>query len=105
MSRDTMIDDAISKAKDDGDMQLAYWLRTARGSDAAARWYTGKLREVQAENAKLRELAVRFADYVGQDRCEGCVTKTRCNEGLIDECWLLTEIREIADGLGIEVER
>ena len=60
---------------------------------------------IKSENAKLRELAMRFADYVGQDRCEGCVTKTRCNEGLIDECWLLMEIREIADGLGIEVER
>ena len=68
-------------------------------------YFSARVKDLEAENAKLRELATRFADYVGQDRCEGCVTKTRCNEGLIDECWLLTEIREIADGLGIEVER
>lgn len=57
------LDDAIAKAKADGDVQLAEWLRQARGADAAARWYTEKLRDADRtirklldENAKLREL-------------------------------------------------
>lgn len=57
------LDDAIAKAKADGDVQLAEWLRQARGADAAARWYTEKLRDANRtirklldENAKLREL-------------------------------------------------
>lgn len=58
----------------------------------------------QAENDKLRDLCKRFAEYVSQDRCEGCVYKRRCNDGEIDECWQRTEIREIAHKLGIEVE-
>lgn len=56
------LDDAIAKAKADGDVQLAEWLRQARGADAAARWYTEKLRDANRtirklldENAKLRE--------------------------------------------------
>ena len=56
------------------------------------------------ENAKLRDLCKRFAEYVSQDRCEGCVYKRRCDGGEIDECWQLTEIREIARDLGIEVD-
>ena len=59
------LDDAISKAKADGDVQLAEWLRQARGADAAARWYTEKLRDANLtirkllnENAKLRKRAV-----------------------------------------------
>ena len=58
------LDEAIAKAKADGDVQLAEWLRQARGADAAARWYTEKLRDANRtirklldENAKLRELA------------------------------------------------
>lgn len=56
------------------------------------------------ENAKLRELCRRFAEYVSHDRCEGCVCKSRCNDGKIEECWQRTEIREIARELGIEVD-
>ena len=59
---------------------------------------------LQAENAKLRELCRKFAEYVSQDRCEGCVCKHRCNDGEIDECWQRTEIRELARELGIEVD-
>ena len=58
---------------------------------------------LQAENAKLRELCRRFAEYASQDRCEGCVCKRRCNNGEIDECWQRTEIREAAHEFGIEV--
>ena len=56
------------------------------------------------ENDLLRELALLFAEYVGQDRCEGCVYKSRCNEGLMSECVMLGEIRAKAERLGIEVD-
>lgn len=59
---------------------------------------------LEHENAKLRELCRKFAEYVSQDRCEGCVCKHRCNDGEIDECWQLTEIRKAAYELGIEVK-
>ena len=63
MSRETLLDDAIAKAKEAEDWQLVEWLRMARGGESAARWYTTKLREASRaerklldENAKLREL-------------------------------------------------
>ena len=59
--------------------------------------------QLEEENEKLRTLAKRFAEYVDQDHCEGCVTKSRCNAGLVEECWQLTEIREMAKPLGITV--
>lgn len=55
-----------------------------------------------SEMAGLRELCRRYGEYVSQDRCEGCVYKTRCNNGLIDECWQRGEIRDLARKLGIE---
>lgn len=55
------------------------------------------------ENEKLRELVRRYSEYTDQDRCEGCVYKSRCNDGYMDECWQLTEIRGLARELGIEV--
>ena len=63
---------------------------------------SNRLTELEAENAKLRELCRRYGEYVSQDRCEGCVYKTRCNNGLIDECWQRGEIRDLARELGIE---
>lgn len=56
MSRETLLDEAIIKAKEAEDWQLVEWLRLARGGESAARWYTQKLRELQDENDKLREL-------------------------------------------------
>lgn len=58
----------------------------------------------ESEYVKLRELCRRYGEYLSQDRCEGCVCKTRCNNGLIDECWQLGEIRDLARELGMEVE-
>ena len=58
---------------------------------------------LKAENAKLRKLCKLFIEYVGEDRCEGCVCKSRCNDGQIDECWMLADIRELASELGMEV--
>ena len=98
------LDEAIAKAKADGDVQLAEWLRQARGADAAARWYTEKLREAQAENAKLRELAHLVAEYTSEDLCEGCVAKRVCNAGELDMCWIRKAILEKLRELGIEVD-
>ena len=61
-------------------------------------------RELRAENAKLRGLCRKFAEYLSKDRCEGCVVKRRCNEGDVEECWQRTEIRKVASELGIEVD-
>lgn len=60
------IDEAIEHAKEvartcDDDqcaaehIQLAEWLRRARGAEKAGRWSTSKIRELEAKNAKLRE--------------------------------------------------
>lgn len=54
MSRETLLDDAIAKAKEAEDWQLVEWLRMARGGESAARWYTARLRELEDENARLR---------------------------------------------------
>ena len=62
-----------------------------------------RVSELQAENAKLRELVRRYSEYTDQDRCEGCVYKSRCNDGYVDECWQLTEIRGLARELRIKV--
>lgn len=73
---------------------------------AFIKWATEEQPEVkrlEAENEQLRELCKRFAEYVSQDRCEGCICKSRCNEGEIEECWQLAEIREAAHELGVEV--
>lgn len=71
--------------------------------DALEKKYS-KEDELQVENAKLRELVCRYVEYTSQDRCEGCVFKSKCNNGDVDECWQLTEIRELARELGIEVK-
>lgn len=71
---------------------------------AARDLYLEMIGFVKDENAKLRELCKRFAEYVSQDRCEGCVCKRRCNDGEIEECWQRTEIRSAAHELGVEVE-
>lgn len=35
--------------------QMAEWLRRARGAEKAGRWFTSKIRELEAKNAKLQE--------------------------------------------------
>jgi len=80
------------------------------GIRRATKEFCATLREIsdeysrlKVENDKLRELCKRFAEYVSQDRCDGCVCKSLCDDGEIKECWQRTEIREIAHQLGIEV--
>lgn len=55
----------------------------------------------QAEKAMLRKLVRMYGEYASQDRCEGCACKSKCNDGDVDECWQLTEIRELERELGI----
>ena len=57
--------------------------------------------KLRGENARLRELVRKYGEYTDQDRCEGCVCKSRCNDGDVDECWQLTEIRGLARELGV----
>jgi hypothetical protein len=92
------LDEAIAKAKADGDVQLAEWLRQARGADAAARWYTEKLRDAHRtirkllnENAKLREFASELLVGV----CDACAFPP------CDEC----EVYATARKLGVEVRK
>ena len=66
--------------------------------------FSEKCRKLERENTKLRELVRRYGEYTDQDCCKGCVFKSRCNEGEVDECWQLTEIRGLARELGIEVK-
>ena len=64
------------------------------------------LKKDRAQNAKLRDIVRMYASYVDDDRCEGCVYKRACNEGMVEECWQLTEIRKAekeARELGIEI--
>ena len=102
MSRESLLDEAIAKAKVAEDWQLVEWLRMARGGESAARWYSDKLREahrterkllnenarlrsclsddeenarlIMGENVKLRELVRELFDYVcdSEPSCFGC---------------------------------
>lgn len=72
---------------------------------AEDRRYVGDMSiRLKVENSRLRKLCKMFAEYVSQDSCEGCCCKCRCRDGLIDECWMLTNIRELASELEIEVD-
>ena len=102
MSRETLLDEAIAKAKECGDWQLVEWLRMARGGESAARWYSDKLRDahrierkLMAENAKLRELVrdmqhaiaclvVLGDDYAGEHEDELCALDDRMREVGVD---------------------
>lgn len=78
MSRDTLLDEAIAKAKADGDVQIAEWLRQARGANAAARWYTEKLRDLEDENARLRSCLSDDADNARQIMGENAKLRELC---------------------------
>ena len=100
MSRESLLDDAITKAKEAEDWQLVEWLRMARGGESAARWYSDKLREAHRterklldENDKLRELV---RDMWHEGMCE-CGSRGKCASCEYD---YPTRMRE----LGIEVD-
>lgn len=75
-----------------------------RGVEQASNIYKEVIREYVAENAKLQELVRKYGEYTSQDRCEGCFCKSRCNDGDVDECWQLTEIRRMARKLEAGVD-
>lgn len=61
---------------------------------------------LRQERDRLRDIVRMYASYVDDDRCEGCVCKRACNDGMVEECWQLTEIRKAekeARELGIEI--
>lgn len=64
----------------------------------------GYVSSIEAENTKLRELVRKYGEYTDQDRCEGCACKSRCSDGDVDECWQLTEIRELTRKLEVGVD-
>ena len=112
MSRETLLDEAIAKAKEAEDWQLVEWLRLARGSESAARWYSDKLREAHraerkllTENEKLREL-VRKVEHYEQLGCHDCPHGGSCAvDTLYDEgCAMSREIEFEKRKLGIEVD-
>ena len=81
------LDEAIAKAKADGDTELAEWLREARGADASARWFTRKLQEahettrnLRAENAKLRELFYEAWDWMQRARYDRSIREDEVDE-------------------------
>lgn len=59
---------------------------------------------VRDENEQLHELCDRLIEYINDDRCEGCICKTTCRNAELDECWQRTDIREMADKLGMAVD-
>ena len=100
------LDEAIEHAKDVArtcpdsrcaadHARLAEWLRRARGAAKAARWYTSRIRELEAENAKLREL-VRYA------RNELRKAEDELGRDLMNSATVLLGVR--MRKLGIEVE-
>lgn len=101
------IDEAIEHAKevartcDDGQcaadhIQLAEWLRQARGADKAARWYTEEIQELRRENASLRYMVYVYkACHDRIDACRGCEE--------LPECDALRQLRELGREVGIEV--
>lgn len=116
MSRESLLDDAILKAKEAEDWQLVEWLRMARGGESAARWYAAKLGEARlgisnlmTENAKLRDLALncyRMAKVHCTDRdCYArCSHWPECYERDTIEHVEPCELSVIAQELGIEVD-
>lgn len=64
MSRDSLLDDAIASAKASKDLQLAEWLRAARGAESAARWYSEKLRDAYRANRKLLDKNAKLCELV-----------------------------------------
>ena len=113
MSRETLLDDAIAKAKEAEDWQLVEWLRMARGGESAARWYTEKLRDARRverkllnENTKLRELC---ATVIDDWMSKVCPSFPFCEfsgeyQDCTDETCGNQIYRQMARELGVEVE-
>lgn len=77
-----------------------------RGNNYVTSWVTketyGPVDELRSENANLRKVAHLASELISHDRCEGCVTKRACNNGDVDECWMVSEMRNFLDEIGVE---
>ena len=60
-------------------VQLAEWLRQARGADDAARWYMSKIHELEAENEKLRDLVRDTWEIASYSQCTPCKFFDTCD--------------------------
>ena len=108
--KDELLDKAIVEAKEAEDWQLVEWLRAARGSESAARWYSGKLRDANRvkrkllnENAKLRELLQDYHRYEHED-CYSCRYINECRADESGRCIAPMRLSERYRELGIEVD-
>lgn len=81
--QEKQLNDAIAAAKAEADWLLVEWLRTARGSEDASRWYTSRLKEKEEEIKKLRKelksLKKEFL-YIGECKNVGKGWLWRCSE-------------------------
>lgn len=59
--------------------------------------------EVQAENAELQELVRMMLRSYDTPDCSACYNKWSCDNHLLSECVKVTECRDRARELGIEV--
>lgn len=127
MTLDEAIEHAkkVARTRDDDQcaayhVQLAEWLRQARGADKAAKWYTAKIRELEnrskaletlisekdAENAKLRELLTIASDMARDYDGDRRLLRRLVQELYEDQCdehdrW---KYRDRMRELGIKVE-
>lgn len=86
MSRESLLDDAIAKAKEAEDWQLVEWLRMARGGESAARWYTKKLQEEQDENDRLRNEFRKMDEWHSKELLAAVDNNAKLRE-LVRELW------------------
>ena len=116
MNRESLLDEAIAKAKEAEDWQLVEWLRMARGGESAARWYTAKLDEARldmgklmTENVRLRELvrmlincadSISVSDEFYERDIDGCGFSCTAN----GENCSFTKMCNYARELGVEVD-
>ena len=99
MSELITLDEAIEWGKrgelcelmtEDDQRQVAEWLRHARWADAAVRWYTKKLRDAEAENARLRQQLADVTESMGRIE-ERCAKLRELCAGLWGVMWACAE--------------
>lgn len=102
LSRDELLDEAIVKAKEAEDWQLAEWLRAARGSDDACRWFTAKINDLKTENEQLRKLLIgAFKDMDAWQSVIASSDQWGYGNGCLD---VLCKLRDAMRELGMDVE-
>ena len=79
------------------DNAIEHCLERANGGDQCAveHWQLAQWLD-ELRRLRMVEHAVRC--YISADRCEGCACKAACNDGDVDECWQMRELRELLGG-------